>query len=149
MKRNKYNFNNGFVVITNINETMGIEKYADKLFLVENFNYTKDDGTVIKETIKVYTAKKYDKTDESIKNQICERCGNLTNRFSKRYLSYYGVISSFLVCPYCVDTEYGFKETPKFFKLYIKGIKYNGKTLKKLKREYKKFLKENKKMFKF
>ena len=67
MKRNKYDFSNGFIIITDLNKTNGIEQYIDKLYLVENFDYTKDDGTVIKETIKVYTAKKYDKTDESIK----------------------------------------------------------------------------------
>lgn len=149
MKRNKYDFSNGFVVISDINETMGIEKYTDKLYLVEQFNFTKDDGTVIKETVKTYTARKYDKTDEKIKKQICERCGNLSNRFFKRYLSYYNTISSFMVCSFCTDTEYGFKETPKFSKLYMKAVKYRGKKYKKFLKEYKKFLKEYKRMLNY
>lgn len=148
MKKNKYDFSNGFVVISDLNETMGIEKYADKLYLVEQFNFIKDDGTVIKETVKTYTAKKYDKTDKKIKKQICERCGNLSNRFFKIYLSYYNTISSFIVCSFCTDTEYGFREIPKFSKLYMKAVKYRGKKLKKFKKEYKKFLKEHKKMLK-
>lgn len=146
--KSKYDFSNGFISISSMNETMELEKYLDKLFLIENFNLTKADGTIVNETIRVYTAKKYDKNDETLKRQKCERCGNLSNSFIKIYLSYYGVISSVKACPYCQDTEYGFMENPKFLKLYMKGIKYKGKAFKKLKRRYKKFLKENKKMLK-
>lgn len=85
---------------------------------------------------------------EDIKEQICIKCGNLTNRFFERYLSFYGTISSYMVCSFCTDTEYGFREIPKFSKLYMKAVKYRGKKYKKFLKEYKKFLKEHKKMLK-
>ena len=67
--KNKYDFSNGFISISSMNEAMELEKYSDKLFLVENFNLTKADGTIANETIRVYTAKKYDKNDETLKKQ--------------------------------------------------------------------------------
>ena len=149
MKKNKYDFSNGFVIITDLNKTNGIEEYIDKLYLVEKIVHEVDNGKFIEENIKIYTAKKYDKNDEKLKNQICERCGNLSNSFLEYYFRVDKNCFPLVVCPLCLGTEYGFKEDKKYSKLFMKAIKYNGKTFKKLKKEYKKFLKENKNKFKF
>ena len=143
MKKNKYNFENGFIIISSLNKSNELEKYIDKLFMKKEYeNKVKD--KIIKETIYVYTAKKH----EYIYKYTCQSCGNLGNKFFKTFDSFYGTISSIIVCPYCLRIETGFKTKKNMNKLFMKALKYNGKVKIKLLREYKKFIKENKRRLK-
>lgn len=114
MKRNKYNFNNRFVVINTNNDFKELEKYADKLFF----------ETVIGgELIKVYTAKEHDYNTK----HSCE-CGNLSNDFTVDYDNFQGTTIKRVVCPFCIGIKRGLKFKTKNNKLQMKALKYKGKS---------------------
>lgn len=132
MKKNKYNFSNGFVFISNKFSSFGLEKYTDKLFFTVKY----DDG----EIINIYTAKKYERCEE-LDKYTCE-CGNLTNSLHKDYEEVDVYIVSKYVCSFCLGFERVFKMKPRISRLQMKLIKYKGKNIKKWKKELKKYEKK-------
>ena len=129
MKKNKYDFSNGFVFINNKFSSADLEKYIDKLF----FTIKYDNGDIVN----IYTAKKYER-NEDLDKYTCD-CGNLTNSFYKDYEEVDVYIVSKSVCPLCLGLERAFKIKPKISRFQMKLIKYKGKNIKKWQKELKKY----------
>lgn len=141
----KYNYENGFVVLSSLNKSEELENYIGKLFLrlKRNIEYKEE---TIEEVLSIYTANKKYKDNKELSRNICPKCGSLSNSFYQSYESFYGMVSRVPHCSCCGGLDMPFLRDERMRKLNIKAFKYGGKSLKKLKRLYRKWLKEHKKM---